>query len=113
MRAAQLRLTWEITAEGAALVTLSGELDIASGDGAFGQVREIIDRHHMPVVLDLAGLTFCDAHGLGTLVRMRNYAGQAGCPLQWVSPGPGLLKIMRITGLDLDRRLAIRMPQLA
>jgi len=38
-----LRLAWEITATGEALVMLSGELDIASADRAFGCVRDIID----------------------------------------------------------------------
>jgi anti-anti-sigma regulatory factor len=42
-------------------VALTGELDIASADSAFGQVQNIIDRNHLPVVLDLAELTFCDA----------------------------------------------------
>jgi anti-sigma B factor antagonist len=109
MTATQLRLTCEITAGSKALVTLSGELDIASSDSAFGCVPDVIDRHHVPVILDMAGLTFCDARGLGTLVRMSNYAGKAGCPLQPASPDPRLLQIMRITGLD--RHLAIRWPQ--
>ena len=105
----QLELTCEISADGKAVVTLSGELDIASSGSAFRCVRDVIDRHHVPVIVDLADLTFCDAHGLGTLVRMSNYAGKGGCPLQLASPAPHLLKIMRITGLD--RSLAIRAQQ--
>ena len=109
MRETPLRLAWEITAAGEALVMLSGELDIASADGPFGCVRDVIDRHHAPVILDMAGLSFCDARGLGTLVRMSNYAGNAGCSLRLASLGPHLRKIMRITGLDST--LAIRVPQ--
>jgi anti-sigma B factor antagonist len=104
-----LGLACEITTAGEALVTVSGELDITSADDAFGCVRDVIDRHHLPVILNMAGLTFCDARGLGALVRMSNYAGKAGCPFQLASPGPRLLQIMRITGLD--RSLAIRVPQ--
>lgn len=109
MTGISLRLACEITAEGKALVTLSGELDISSSDCAFGWVRDVIDRHHVPVILDMAGLTFCDARGLGALVRMSNYAGMVGCSLQLAFPGSHLLKIMRITGLD--RSLAIHVPQ--
>ena len=109
MTATQFGLACEITAAGEALVSLSGELDITSSDSAFGGVRDVIDRHHGPVIVDVAGLGFCDARGLGTLVRMSNYAGKAGCPLQLASPGPHLLEIMRITGLD--RSLAIRVLQ--
>lgn len=112
MTAPQLTLSCEITAAGEVLVMLSGELDIASSDSAFGCVRDVIDQHHGPViVLDMAGLSFCDARGLGTLVRMSNYAGQAGCSLWLASPSPRLLKIMRITGLESS--LAIRVPQSA
>lgn len=85
---------------------LSGELDSTSSDTAFGYVRDVIDRHQMPVILNIASLSFCDARGLGTLVRMSNYAGRAGCSLWLAFPRPHLLKLMRITGLDSS--LAIR-----
>jgi len=84
------------------VVTFSGELDLASAELAFGFVREVIDRHHALVVLDLASLTFCDARGLGTLVRLNRYAGQAGCALRLRSPRPWLVEIMRLTNLDRE-----------
>jgi anti-anti-sigma factor len=82
------------------VVTFSGELDLASAELAFGFVREVIDRHRTLVVLDLASLSFCDASGLGTLVRLNRYAGQAGCALRLRSPRPRLVEIMRLTNLD-------------
>jgi anti-sigma B factor antagonist len=102
-----------VTAQGEMMVTLAGELDLATAEQAFGYVRDVIDRHNAPVLLDLASLSFCDARGLGTLVRMNRYTGQAGRVLTLTSPRPQLLKIMRITGLNaalpvdlryLDRR---------
>jgi len=81
MTATQLRLTCAMTAAGNVLVTLAGELDVASARYAFDSVR------------------------------MSDYASAAGCPLTVSSPGPHLLKIMRITGLD--HCLAIDLPQLA
>jgi anti-anti-sigma factor len=50
--------------------------------------------------VDLSGLTFCDASGLGVLARIARHARQAGRQLSLSSPRPSLLKIMRITGLD-------------
>jgi anti-sigma B factor antagonist len=85
-----------------AVVTFAGELDLASAEQAFGYVRDVIDRHHTLVVLDLAALSFCDARGLGTLVRLHRYAGQAGCALRLMSPRPWLLEIMRLTSLDRE-----------
>ncbi len=84
------------------VVTFSGELDLASAERAFGYVRDVIDRHSTLVVLDLASLRFCDARGLGTLVRMNRYAGQAGCALRLMSPPPRLLEIMRLTNLSRE-----------
>ena len=110
MTATQLRLTWAMTAEGNVLVTLAGELDVASSGHAFDSVQHVIDRCRAPVIVDVGGVTFCDVRGLSALVRMSNYASAAGCPLAVSSPRPHLLKIMRITGLD--HCLAFDAPQL-
>ena len=50
--------------------------------------------------MDLTALAFCDARGLGALLRMASCAERAGCPFALASPRPSLLKLMRITGLD-------------
>jgi anti-anti-sigma factor len=81
-------------------VTFSGELDYASADHAFEYVRGVIDARGGQVLLDTASLSFCDACGLGALVRMSRHAGQAGSSLHLVAPPPRLLKIIRITGLE-------------
>ena len=79
---------------------LGGELDILSAEVAVSYVRDVIDRHRGPVIVDLTALTFCDARGLAALVRMAGYAEQKGCPFRLASLSPPLVKIMRITGLD-------------
>ena len=48
----------------------------------------------------MADLSFCDARGLGALVRMSRHAAQAGSSLHLVAPRPRLMKIIRITGLE-------------
>ena len=98
-----LELNHRILPAGEVLVSIGGDLDIATAEMAIRYVRKIIDRHRGPVGVDLAALGFCDARGLSAMVRMANYAERAGHPFRLVSPGPPLLKIMRITGLD--RRL--------
>ena len=62
-------------------------------------MRDAIDAHGGAVLLDMAGLSFCDARGLGALVRMSRHAGQAGSCLHLVAPPPLLVEIIRITGL--------------
>jgi anti-sigma B factor antagonist len=63
-------------------------------------VRDAIDAHDGQVLLDVAGLSFCDARGLGALARMSGHAGQAGSSLHLVAPPQRLMKIIGITGLE-------------
>jgi anti-sigma B factor antagonist len=79
---------------------VTGELDIATAEQAYSYISEIIDGRPAPVTVDLSGLTFCDASGLGMLARAARYARQKGRQLMLTSARPSLLKIMRITGLD-------------
>ncbi|MBV9379300.1 MAG: STAS domain-containing protein [Streptosporangiaceae bacterium] len=81
-------------------MTVQGEMDIATADQAYAYIRDVIDELRVPVSVDLAGLTFCDARGLGVLARLACYAGREGGRLRLTSPRPPLVKIMRITGLD-------------
>jgi anti-sigma B factor antagonist len=95
-----VQLSHQILPTGEAAVEIEGELDINTADTASVYVQKIIHRHRGPVVVDLAGVFFCDAHGLGALVRMANDAERAGCPFLVTSPSPRLITLMRITGLD-------------
>jgi anti-anti-sigma factor len=97
-----LGLTHRIYPDGHAVAVIRGELDAATADQAFEYVRRVIDRSHGPVGIDLAGLTFCDARGLRTLVGVAVHARKAGRRLSLVAPRPGIVKIMRITGADAN-----------
>jgi anti-sigma B factor antagonist len=98
--AAPIELSHRTCPTGETVVDLGGELDILSAEVAVSYVRDIIDRHHGPVEVNLTALAFCDAKGLTALVRMARYAEQKDCPFRLASPNPSLVKIMRITGLD-------------
>ena len=97
---APLELSHRICPTAGAVVDFGGELDIASAEVAVSYVRDVIDRHLGPVMVNLTALEFCDARGLAALVRMADYAEQKGCPFRLASPSQSLVKIMRITGLD-------------
>jgi len=97
---AQLELSTRTGANGYQIVSVTGELDIATAEQAYSYISEVIDGRLAPVTVDLSGLTFCDASGLGVLARAARYARQKGRELMLASARPSLLKIMRITGLD-------------
>jgi len=96
----QLELSCRTEEDGSQVISVTGEMDIATADQAYAYITDVIDCWPAPVRVDLAGLTFCDASGLGALARVARYARQAGQQLTLISARPSLVKIMRITGLD-------------
>jgi anti-anti-sigma factor len=95
-----IRLSCRELADGSAAVSIRGELDLASADRTVRFVTEIIDRHEGTVSADLSGLTFCDACGLGALIRIAAHAERAGRALELTKPSRAVTRIMRITGVD-------------
>ena len=99
-RVGSLALSHRVVPTGEVIADIGGDLDVATAETAVRYVRDVIDHHRGPVVVNLAGLEFCDARGLSALLRMANHAEQAGCPFMLASPSPRLVKLIRITGLD-------------
>jgi len=95
-----LELSCATDGDGNQIVSVTGELDVATADQAYIYISDVIDAWPVPVSVDLSGLTFCDASGLGALARVARHARQAGRQLRLTAARPSLLKIMRITGLD-------------
>ena len=50
-------------------------------------------------MLDLAGVTFCDSQGLGTLVVLSRKASHAQSLLMLTNVGDFLIRVLDITGL--------------
>jgi anti-sigma B factor antagonist len=96
----QLELSCRNGVEGNQVISVTGELDIATAEQAYSYISAVIDSWPAPVSVDLSGLTFCDASGLGVLAKIARHARQGGRQLKLTSARPSLLKIMRITGLD-------------
>jgi anti-anti-sigma factor len=100
---AQLELSTSTSANGYQVVSVAGELDIATAEQAYSFITEVIDgrlRGSAPLTVDMSGVTFCDASGLGALARLARYARAAGRQLKLTSVRPSVMKIMRITSLD-------------
>ena len=95
----QLTIRTRTTPAGPVL-ELTGELDHAS----FSQVRELLPaltlHRGQQLVIDLAGVTFCDSSGITALIAARNHAlaARAGIALAAV-PGH-ISRIFGIVGLD-------------
>lgn len=86
--------------DGKATVRVRGELDIATADQAYTYLRDVVDSQDGPVMMNLSGLTFCDAAGLGVLARVAGHARRSGRALKLTAARPGLVRLMHITGMD-------------
>jgi anti-sigma B factor antagonist len=82
---------------GIEIVRMPAELDLATSEGVAALGCAALARL---VLLDLAGLSFCDARGLGAFIRIANQADAAGCGFGLIAPRPPVAKILRISGLD-------------
>ncbi len=99
-QALHLELAYQVAADGRATVQVRGELDIATADQAYAYLRDIVDSQDGPVMMNLSGLTFCDAAGLGVLARVAGHARRSGRSLKLTAARPSLVRIMHITGMD-------------
>ena len=80
-------------------MTISGEIDIASvpvlRERLIGLPRPQASR----IIIDLSGVTFCDASGLAVLVGASRRAGLLGGVLRLAAPAPMMATVLRLTGL--------------
>jgi anti-anti-sigma factor len=95
-----IHLSWQVWPDGLATIVMHGDLDLATADLTAQYVTDIIDRHDGPVSADLSGLAFCDACGLGALIRISAYADAAGRRFELTHPSTPVTRIMRLTGVD-------------
>ena len=88
---------------GIEIVSMPAELDLTTSEGVVEQGYAAIARLARLVLLDLTGLSFCDARGLSAFVRIANRADAAGCGFGLIAPQRPVAKILRISGLDSRR----------
>jgi anti-sigma B factor antagonist len=76
-----------------AVVTVSGELDIDSAPGLEADLAPVADAGR-PLILDLAGLRFCDCAGLSLFLRLQQRARAAGGSLHLAALTPRVLRVI-------------------
>jgi anti-sigma B factor antagonist len=82
-----------------AVITVAGEIDVSTVPQLSAAVDEVLVDAPPRVVLDLAGVTFCDSQGLGTLVALSRKARMVQSVLVIINAGEFLIRVLDITGL--------------
>ena len=82
-----------------AVLTVVGEIDMLTAGRLAATVNDLLADPPPRVVLDMAGVTFCDSQGLGTLVVLSRRATTAQSVLILTNVAGFLLRVLDITGL--------------
>lgn len=85
---------------GCTILEIHGELDLAATDYLRERMLIALRRAATHVVVDLSGVTFCDASGLAMLVHVDRRARLLGLGFSLAAPSAEMSKIMQITGLQ-------------
>jgi anti-sigma B factor antagonist len=94
---ADLELEWT-AADAGALITVRGEIDMATAPKLRDLLVQVIDEGSRRIVLDCRDLAFLDSSGIGMLVAARNRLGDEG-ELVLESPQAHVRKVLEITGV--------------
>ena len=78
---------------------LAGEIDVLTVTSLSSIVNETLAEPPARITLDMAGVTFCDSQGLGTLVVLSRKAQHARTVLALANVGDFLMRVLDITGL--------------
>ena len=92
------------------VVSVSGELDIATAGRFAEEFQRTAERSARRVIVDMVGLTFIDSVALGVLTEGARQLRASGGTCIVVSQDPRILRVFEITGLDrifqIERSLA-------
>lgn len=94
----------------ASVVTLSGELDVASAGSLEQALSEVSDHQHL--IIDLRQLDFIDSTGLSVLVAANQRALDSGQRLGIVNGGTQVQRLLTLTGLTERLQVADTLEQL-
>ncbi|WP_435279938.1 STAS domain-containing protein [Streptomyces sp. 1222.5] len=84
----------------AVLLGVFGELDAFTGPELCAVVTGCLAQRPARLVMDVSGVSFCDASGLTALLKAREGAVRAGACFVLTGVQPVLLRILAITHLD-------------
>jgi anti-sigma B factor antagonist len=84
---------------GAHVVTVRGELEMASALGLAGPLTDIAGDGNDPLLLDLSELTFMDSTGMSVLLNAGRRLTRQGRPMAIVCPDGPVRKVFELTNL--------------
>jgi anti-sigma B factor antagonist len=94
-------LQWSIvSSERETVVSLVGEIDLATAETLAGALREALDRRPARLAVDVARVSFLDSTGIRCFVIAARKGSEMGCKLVVRNPTAAILRVFEICGLD-------------
>jgi anti-anti-sigma factor len=98
--AGPMTLTALTAPDGAVIVTLTGDLDIASAPAARERLLSLIRPGACQLVIDMSAVRYADASGLAVLVSTKRRAVLLGGELRLAALRPEVAEVLTVTGLN-------------
>lgn len=84
-----------------ASVAVRGEIDLYTAPSLHSELVSALDgTSGGRVVVDMSQVGFCDSTGMNVLLSGMKRARERGGDLELVAPGPAVMKVLQVTGLD-------------
>lgn len=97
-------------ADAATVISVSGELDLASSPALEEELERVAQSDAQLVVVDLRNLEFMDSTGLSVLVRAHQRADENGRRLGLVNGSQQVQRLLTLTGVA-DRLMLTDVPE--
>lgn len=82
-------------------VVVRGEVDLLSAARLRATITELLNRGDVTIInLDIAGVTFLDSTGLGTLIVAHRISAVAGVTLRLTAVSPFAARLLTVTGAE-------------
>ena len=95
-----MTLTAQTTPDGAVIVAIGGDLDIASAPAVRERLLSLLRPGACRLVIDMSAVRYADASGLAVLVSTRRRAVLLGGGLRLAAPQPEVAGVLTVTGLS-------------
>lgn len=83
-----------------AALAVTGELNLYTSGTFRAAVRNAADDGHPHLILDLAGVPFCDSSGLSSLIMLHRWAGENDGSLTLAAVPDRLARLLQVSGVD-------------
>jgi anti-sigma B factor antagonist len=82
------------------VLEVAGELDMATASQLREVLRDLTLRRGQQLIIDMAGLGFCDSSGMTALITGRNHAVAADASVALTGVPNHLRRALQVAGLD-------------